>query len=303
MKLMKLKYFILITMISLFSYSFSEANSGTATVTFMKIGSGARPVALGEAFVAVPDGGAIGLYWNPASASFGQGTQAAFNYTDWIMDTSHNYFGGVTRYGEFGFGVNVIYFDGGEFESRGDNPTQEPDGFFSANELALGFTISRRLADDLSLGVTGKYLYSKIETEEARGVAMDFGIIYQPRVIENLTLGFSISNIGQKMKYVEEKFNMPTITRAGFSYPLNHFARIAIDMNKASDSDLRLQTGVELNIKDILSLRTGYKFNYDTDDFAAGMGVSIRNYQVDYAFLPRSDELDDAHYITVGLNF
>lgn len=298
----KMSFFVLLAVA--FLGTTVQADPGTATGTFLKIGTSARAASMGGAFVGVADGGAFSLLTNPASAGHVDNIDLAFNYSDWFMDTSHNYFGGIKRVDDYAFGVNVFYFDAGEFEWREDptRPTATPDGTFTSNEMAIGLTASRRFSPDLSMGLTGKYVYSKIADEEANGFAADFGLLYQPD-FNNVTIGFSISNLGQKLTYIEEAYELPTIVRAGISYPVNHFATMAIDINKASDSDLRVQGGLELSFRDMLSVRGGYKLNYDTESFAAGTGIKLKHYRVDYAFVPYSDDLGDSHYFSFGLQF
>ncbi len=282
--------------------SLASAESGTALLQFLKLGAGARPAGMGDAFVGMRDSGAGGLYWNPALAGYAEKTEVMFSYANWFMDTSHNYFGGVRKFGKYNVGLNVVYFDGGDFEWRDDKPSETPQGTFSANDLAIGLTVARRVTNDISFGLTAKYLFEKIQAEEAKGYAVDLGLLYEP-IIDKLAIGFSISNIGPKMKFIADEFELPMVVRAGFTYPLNRFTVMAVDFNKASDTGLRLQTGLELSIRHILTVRAGYKVNHDTEDFTAGSGIAFKNYRIDYAFVPHSDNLGDVHYFAIGIKF
>lgn len=293
-------FFLSLTLLSGLVYG----EAGSAGMTFLKVGNSARAIALGDAFVAVPDAGAAGLHYNPAGASFVKNLEVMFTYSDWFVDTSFNNFSAVKRHRDFAIGTQVTYFNGGEFERRElDQPTDTPDGTFSADALAIGLTASRRLAADLSIGITGKFLFEKIEAEEAKGFAADLGLIYQPEAFNNLSVGFSVTNLGQKMKYVEEKFNIPTTVRAGIAYQINPATALVADLNKSRDTDLRLQAGLDFKFHDILSIRGGYKINYDNEDFTVGTGVAYQNYFVDYAFVPYSENLNDLHHVTLGLRF
>ena len=64
---------------------------------------------------------------------------------------------------------------------------------------------------------------------------------------------------------------------------------------------------VNMGMKTVLhnkfSLKMGYKFNHDTESYSAGFGVKLHRLNVDYAFVPMADEIDDVHMIQIGLRF
>ena len=277
------------------------ADPGIASMTFLKVGNSARAIGMGNASCAIDDGGSSTLYFNPASAAYVENVDVSFTYTDWFMDTNFDFFNAVKKMGKFSYGVSLTYLNGGEFDRREeDRPSEEPDGTFSAHSMALGMSVSRHLNDDVAVGFTGKFLFEKIEVEDATGFATDFGFIYRPGM-KKLTLGLSVSNFGQKVKFVEEKFGLPTIIRTGFTYQMTPALLLAAEINKASDSELRVQAGLDLNLRDLVFLRSGYKLNYDNENYSIGAGIKYKSYSVDYAFLPFSNELDNTHYFTLRL--
>ena len=60
-----MKYFIPLILIPLLSFGITLFQPGTAGFQFLKLGVGARPVAMGSAYTAVADD-ANALFWNPA---------------------------------------------------------------------------------------------------------------------------------------------------------------------------------------------------------------------------------------------
>ena len=67
-----------------------------------------------------------------------------------------------------------------------------------------------------------------------------------------------------------------------------HDATIAVEMNHPNDNRERLNLGGEYIWDKILALRLGGKFAYDTESFAAGLGLNIpiQDYHLtfDYAY-------------------
>ena len=65
------------------------AGPGTSAATFLKLGFGARPLGLGEAYVAVADDAAA-LHYNPAGLAYGPPATAAKNPRLFEMMVSHS---------------------------------------------------------------------------------------------------------------------------------------------------------------------------------------------------------------------
>ena len=70
--------------------------AGLTGASFLKIGVGARAVALGSAYTTVR-GDVNQMFWNPAGIALGSGgTPGTFTYNDWIADLAH-YAAGVSH--------------------------------------------------------------------------------------------------------------------------------------------------------------------------------------------------------------
>lgn len=52
--------------------------------------------------------------------------------------------------------------------------------------------------------------------------------------------------------------------------------------------------GVERSYRN-LSLRAGYQTGYDEKNFSFGLGITYRNFHLDYAFVPYQSDLGSAH--------
>jgi hypothetical protein len=81
-----------------------------------------------------------------------------------------------------------------------------------------------------------------------------------------------------------------------------------VDVNQPLDNDLNMGLGVEYKIMGIVNLRAGYRYALGGNDLGtasglrAGLGVEIRDYSFDYAFVPYG-ELGQAHRVSLMASF
>lgn len=284
-------------------------NAGTAGLSFLKVGTGARASAMGEAFVAIAND-ATGSYWNPAGLSFIKGVDVSFMHNEWFQDVRYEFLGAAINDQTHAFGLSATYLTVGDIERR--QATGDPLGTYSAYDWSFVLSYSNKILDNLSIGTSGKLLYEKIHYYEAKGFAFDFGLIYLPlkdSSLRNLRVGAAIQNIGPKMKFIDEEFKLPQVIKVGLAYDMpitvveGMNALIAIDGVMPNDNDMRLNTGCEIGYSNMAFVRAGYKLNYDTSDFTFGAGYKYNNYKFDYAFVPYSEDLGNTHKFSFGVNF
>ena len=106
-------------------------------------------------------------------------------------------------------------------------------------------------------------------------------------------------NLGPKAKFVEEKFYPPFQLRGGAAYRydadwLMGNVILATDAVFPNDGTAKLHMGMEYNYRTLLSVRAGYKSNYDVQGPTLGFGVAYRNLKFDYAFMPVEDVFGDS---------
>jgi hypothetical protein len=104
-----------------------------------------------------------------------------------------------------------------------------------------------------------------------------------------------------------EKIKLPITAEMGLStafkydefgiYPALKFVYMR------DQDDILPAIGVNIKILDMLSLRAGYKFNYNEEDFSAGIGINYRNFSVDYSFMNFNNDLDSVHLLGIGYSF
>src|SRR5580765_949262 len=69
-------------------FKLGEQRAGTSSGSFLKIGVGARAVALGESFVAVANDPST-IYWNPAGLASLQRQEIQFSHAGWPADINY----------------------------------------------------------------------------------------------------------------------------------------------------------------------------------------------------------------------
>lgn len=244
-----------LTLASLPGYSQDDLNTITTGVPFLMISPDARGGAMGDAGVASkPD--ANSMYWNPAKFAFVEKpTGLSIGYSPWLRELVDDIglynMSFYTRLDDIQtVSASLRYFSLGEIQftdnEGGDLGTYQP------NEFAVDAAYSRKLSDNLSLAVAGRFIYSNLtlgqdagssQTRAGTSVAADVGMYYEDEVDVGASdgvfaFGVNISNIGAKISYTtaaQEDF-IPTNLRLGPSLrmALDSYNEIefSLDVNK-----------------------------------------------------------------------
>ncbi|MBD3367477.1 MAG: PorV/PorQ family protein [Candidatus Eisenbacteria bacterium] len=281
----------------------AHAEDGTTGLAFLKLGVGARAIGMGDAHAAV-GGDASSIYWNPAGSVSVENIDVLLMHSEWFEGIRYEYAGAVKSDGRQAFGLGVVGLYVNDLERR-EGPTSEPLGDFGVFDMALTGTYARRLTDDLDVGASAKYLHSEIDDESASGIAFDAGAQYRLPALSGLALGVSVHNLGAQMKYVEDEFDLPVLGRVGAAYStpveaLNGTVLVVADAVIPVDGDTKLHAGIEYEYNDLIALRAGYRSGWDNQNISAGFGAKVRNFRVDYAYVPFYSDLGDTHRISLG---
>lgn len=322
-----------------FSQLFATTKSGTSAAQFLKIGTQARTMGMGEAVVANPEG-LSALQWNPAGLSK-YGTQtAAFSQSDWLVDTDFfSAAAGVNlgRLGSVGFQLTMLNY--GEMPVRTEN---QPDGtgeYFTAQDFNMSVAYANNLTDRFSIGGQVKYIQETIWHMSASTMAFDIGALFTTP-FKDIRLGMAITNFGGYMKlsgrdisfvqdpaedmygnngqipaeYSMDKWALPLTFRVGLSGEFINKGYLrwtwAIDALHPSDNTEYVNLGTELALWKILYLRTGYRTLFMDEGpggLTAGIGMkymitSSTGIMFDYAFVSYGD-LGYINMFTIGMDF
>lgn len=313
---------------------------GTTAAPFLKIEYGARPVAMGGAFVALADDPS-GVYYNPAGIAEVSSAQFMGGYTVWFAGLKYNYATFIlpARRVNFALWGSFLYCDD-IMVTTVENPEGTGQAFSYVDGL-LGVTVSAFLSDRLSVGISGKYIQQKLYNESASTFALDIGSILRTP-LKGARLGMCLANYGGRMqlfgndlivqvdpwpeftgnpdveaRLTTESFPLPLAFKLGIAFDLlgcpeafinneRHRVTIACDGIHPNDGEEKFNVGVEYGFHNTLFVRGGYKINYDTQKYTAGVGMKFnigpRSFAVDYSYVPM-DVLDATHRISVGIGF
>lgn len=286
--------------------AFASEKTGTTAASFLKIGIGARAVAMGDAFTAVAND-STAIYWNPAGLSQLKRMELIAQHNIWLDDLRHEFLGYVhpTSYGNFGCALS--YFHMGQIQ---ETTMASPSGTgrtFTNYDLLGVLSYSRKVNESLSFGTNLKYLNQTLENHNASSYMADLGLLYRP---SRLGFGLGVFNLGKGVKFIKDEFPLPILCKAGVSYGMEKLT-LALDANKPTDGRLYFSAGAEVKPFGPLAVRLGWKDPGDhrggtsrriPTGLSAGAGISFRDIQFDYAYVPYGD-LGDTHWGSLLVRF
>ena len=217
--------------VSLMAGSSVWAGSKTGA-DFLKIPIGARAVSLGQATTALASG-VEAMNWNPAGIAHSLGNR---QISLWTIGLSHQVLFegnnldnvnlvkpvfGLLKGMSIGFSATRLSYP----DQDRRNANREKTGSFGASDMAVGGALAATIGH-IQCGTHVKLIQQKLESQSATGVALDLGIL-SATPLSKLTVGGSIQNLGNKMKFLEEEYNLP-LTLSTVSRPDYFFRWIRI---------------------------------------------------------------------------
>ena len=228
--------------------SFSQAakeNPITTAVPFLRLAADARSAAMGD----------VGVATNPdANSSFYNGAKTAFNvdkfgigvtYTPWLSELEIRNLYQLALSGYYKFDDNQAISFGARNFSQGEFTFTDDNGqdikSFRPNDLALELGYSRKLSDKFGIGLTARYINSRLADnvganstyKNGSSIAADLSAFYQLK--SGWNFGLALTNLGSKMDYGAGKSYIPANISLGTSY------------NKTINADNKLTFAFEAN--------------------------------------------------------
>ncbi len=301
---MNLKLLIVITVVGLIMPSMATAQwsepdgcvldiNGDCTpnpiltaLPFLSIIPDARGGALGDAGIAT-SADASSIYYNASKLAFAEkDAEMTATYTPWLRnlgltDVYVAYLSGYKKISDIeAFGFNLGYFSLGQISFTDINGNGTGTGM--PREFSVGVAYTRKLSNNFSAGVGGKFFYSNLANGQsingvaitaASGFAADLSMTYNSNpdlsgAGSNFTAAMAISNLGSKVSYTNQqnKEYIPTNFGLGLGYKINmdeyNSISFVLDFNK-----LLVPTPIR-NIEPFLTNNTGdiTQGTYDADD-------------------------------------
>lgn len=312
--------------------------TGTTSAVFLKITPDARSAAMGNAFVAV-SGDLANIFWNPAGLDHLQRSEAKFVTNKWLAGIDYVFFAYALKLHRVGtLGISVVGLSVPEDIVRTEYHPEGTGEKWSAQDLALTATFSRRLTDHFSIGGNIKAISQQIWHEKTSGLALDLGAHYL-LPFWDVRLGAVLSNYGTKLslggrdlyfsedpnpntsgtiayvnsEYQTARFPLPMIFRVGLAGEVvdNEVMRLSwmADAQHPNDNLESINLGGELAFREMIFLRAGYAnlLLPDAEDgVSLGAGINYRIpgsrsiFKFDYSYSDHG-KLDNVQRFSLGL--
>jgi len=307
----------------------AEGDGGYAGA-FFQIPVGARPTALGGAYLAISDDGA-GPLFNPAGLAGLKRPLLASSYRFLALDRTLGYITVIfPAKGESAVGVNWLYTGSGNVMER-DRRGIDLGRTLSFNHHAFSVLFAKKFEDYLSAGLNAKYLHATFAEMTAFTVSFDFGLILYINQffsretrdllpVQDIRVGLTIKHLAAEYSWNNEnyihQFRDPSALSTdqddaipleiGLGGSARFFERkllAAVDVRKNNKQDPFFHAGAEYMVSPEFAIRGGFS----DGRFTAGTGyifeVGKRTLAIDYAF--STDKVDEGseHIFSLDILF
>ena len=273
-------------------------------------GAGARPLAMGGAFVAAAND-ATAAYWNPAGLGLIDDVEITTMHATQSDLQSYDFVNLAFKTEAGSYALSYLQLGVGDIQVTGNSPLVLGTTSYSdkAGFISGGWILGRQFA----LGTTLKFLKTDAYTASAFGFGADVGLIYKP--IKEFAIGLTARDItgGTQIHWQNTATNPtdtlePSVT-LGVSYtqelgkrenrgdapvPVSTLqVNFDADTLYAGKSLNNYHLGVEYWYRQFVALRGGFEtkgFQFDNDSFtpSAGVGIWAYLFEIDYAYVSNS---------------
>ncbi len=304
--------------------AYAQEGPGTAGASFLKIGVGARQVAMGEAVAGLADD-VNTMFYNPAGLAMLKRKEISMmhnNYLEGIKQEVGALAIPTRHFGTVGVGLNILKVD--EFDSYDE--IDRKIGTVDAQDMAASLSYAIEIGEQrrVAVGGTARYLRSRLDTYTASATMFDLGVLarygldgaYETRY----RLGASVRNLGQEQKFISEGYKLPQSLHIGGSrdapmpHPFEDMRNIvSLEMVIPNDDVPYAAGGLEVRIVREFALRVGYRMGQDLGfGLAVGFGFTslhrgfvpkwVPELSMDYALVDYG-LLEQAHRIGFSMRF
>ena len=293
----------------------AEIQTGAA---FLRIGTGARPEALGGAYTAAAND-VQAMHYNPGGLglidqSSKRRADLGITHTQWLLDSQFDFLGFAqpTRLGTIGAAVSRL----GTGSQEGRDADRRASGGFSAADTSVALGLGRDLGNgfighgNLSVGGAVKYLESRIGSDSASTFALDLGAMHRLDSLP-MSLGLSVLNLGRGMRFISQRDPLPLTVAAGAALRLGNALNLLLDVRRnVYDRTTDVGAGAEYAVMPAFMVRAGYGSqsakaatgSSPLGGLGGGFGIKLGNYRTDYTFTPFG-ELGNVQRISLGARF
>jgi hypothetical protein len=255
-------------------------DDGGAPGAFLRYGSSARSLSLGNAVVSMADDAAMS-YWNPAGLAQLRTMEVTGMGATMFEDTRYGFLALGMPTEHWGtFSLSGIFTTSGEYERA--TWDADLDETFSEREtvISLGWAGSYKR---FAYGGAVKAVSQDIGGASGGSTGIDVGVYYRPHRL--LSIGGSVQNlVTPKITLVDTEEEFAQSARAGLALRFfNSGLLLTSDIVKTKWMDTSFRTGLEAWPIRQLALRGGY--DTEREQFSAGAGFRLSSWQFDYAYV------------------
>ncbi|MFC1475109.1 PorV/PorQ family protein [Candidatus Zixiibacteriota bacterium] len=327
-----MKKYIIILLFIVIGFSlnlYADDGDGGYAAAFLQVPIGARPAAMGGAYISIANDGA-GVYYNPAGIGNLKQSMFASSYRSMGLDRSLSYvsFFIPTRKSS-ALGFNWLYAGSGSVAAR--NSDGDMLGFdVTQNNHAFSVVFAKRFEKIISAGFKATYLHTTFAEMSSFSVAFDLGFTFylsqlfnrekrDMMAIQDIQAGLVIRNLAGTYRWNNEKYYLEYASdvfgseqedKVPFEIGMGSSARffdrklmLALDMIKNQYQGFKLRSGAEYLVTPQLALRSGIA----SKQISAGAGfifnLGEKVLAIDYAFA--TDKVDEGseHIFSFDLLF
>jgi hypothetical protein len=295
---------VCLIMVSLPFFLFAAGETGA---DFLRVEPPAETAAMSNVFAGIADN-LNTIVFNPAGLINLNCVQVSFTHFTSFVDTNCEYLAGAVpleskKYGVLGAAFYVDYtFDFPYYNDYGDQV-----GNVDNYDAVMIVSYAYQVYDWLAAGINLKYFDSKLYLYSKDGFAGDLGVLVKINANPDTFAGITIQNIGSQSAYITVVDPLPANIKAGMGikFPLGDQVKVTagMDVNRLISKDelLTLDIGTDVKFMDVLSLRAGYGFRYDSQTISFGVGLTMDNIRFSYSYQP-FDTLGQTNRISVDVD-
>jgi len=306
--------------------------AGISAFQFLKIGVGARGVAMGESFVAIAND-ASALYWNPAGLTQTAENELFASHTGYVAEIKHDYLGvtyHLTEADAFGLSFSSLHMT--DMEITTETQPLGTGRYFSFGDVGIGISYARKMTEQFSFGATVRYVQETLDMLTMRSVMVDLGTFYWTGlgtsrfavVISNFGADVAPAGTATQLDGTQvtsfQSFSLPTLFKLGFAIEpwMTDDQRVtaSVQLNHPNDNAENVRLGVEYAWQQTLFLRGGIKRTIgqkllagdetSEESYAFGAGFRVATgfttVQADYAY-SNFNRLGSVHRISLMLTY
>ncbi len=285
----------------LLSSSISSQES-TTSYNFLRLPVSAHVAAVGGDNITLTDDDAALIFHNPALINGVSDKSINLNFMTFMEGAKTASAAFMKGAGDRGtWGVTAQYMDYGEMKET--TPEGEQLGTFSARDIAVGGTFAYALTNQLSGGVTAKFITSYIAGYNALAVAVDLGLNYFDED-HDLSLSAVARNLGGQVKAFDDHFErIPLDLQVGATKRIGQSPfRLSATLSRLNDWSEgfghHFAVGADVLLGRNIYIAAGYNFRRASqmkiDDsegasshgvgFSAGAGLQLERFKLHVAY-------------------